>query len=169
MCTVVLNELERVNACFEETKKVFFEMTKLDIQNPKNVGGVGSFSIRNTFQKENNLFVGEAAGLQDVLWGFGMKYAFTSGFLAAQNIINSEDYDKKAKEQFSNKLKASLVNRFLWEKVSFGNYAFLIDRLKNTRDLFGLFYSFHNFNLLQRIIYPVALFYTRKKYPNLKL
>lgn len=169
MCTVVLDELGRVNDCFRETKKIFSEMTKLEIQNPKNVGGVGCFSIRNTFQKKNNLFVGEAAGLQDVLWGFGMKYAFTSGFLAAQSIINGEDYEKKAKEQFSNKLKASLVNRFLWEKVSFGNYAFLIDRLKNTRDLFGLFYSFHNFNLLQRIIYPVALFYTRKKYPNLKL
>lgn len=169
MCTVVLDELWRVNDCFRETKKFFFGMTKLDIQNPKNVGGVGSFSIRNTFKKDNNLFVGEAAGLQDLLWGFGMKYAFTSGFLAAQSIINSEDYEKKAKEQFSNKLKSSLVNRFLWEKAGFGNYAFVINRFKNARDLFGLFYSFHNFNLLQRIIYPVALFYMRRKYPKLKL
>lgn len=169
MCTVVLNELGRVNDCFKETKKIFTEMTKLDIKNPKNVGGVGSFSIRNTFQKDNNLFVGEAAGLQDVLWGFGMKYAFTSGFLAAQSIINGEDYEKKAKGQFSNKLKSSLVNRFLWEKMSLSNYAFLIDRLKSNKDLFSSLHSFHNYNFFQKIIYPIASVYMRKKYPKLKL
>jgi flavin-dependent dehydrogenase len=167
MCTVVLSEFSHVNDCFKETKKIFSKMVKMDIQNPKNAGGVGCFSVKNTFKRNNNLFVGEAAGLQDVLWGFGMRYAFTSGFLAAQSIINNEDYEKKAKEKFSNKLKASLVNRFLREKASFGNYAFLIDRLKNSKDLFGSLYSFHNYNFLQKIISPFALSYTRKKYPNI--
>lgn len=169
MCAVVLDELGRVNNCFEETKKIFLKMTNLDIQNPKNVGGVGSFSLKNNFKKNNNLFVGEAAGLQDVLWGFGMKYAFTSGFLAARSIINGENYEKKAKERFSNKLKSSLVNRFLWERAGFGNYAFLIDKLKNSKDLFGSLYSFHNYNFLQKLIYPTALIYMRRKYPKLKL
>lgn len=169
MCAVVLNELSRINDCFEQTKKFFSEMTRVDIQNPKNVGGVGCFSVRNVFKKNSNLFVGEAARLQDVLWGFGMRYAFASGFLAAQSIIRGEDYEKNAKEKFSNKLKASLVNRFLWEKASFGNYAFLIDGLKKSKNLFNSLYSLHNYNFWQKIIYPFALFYARKKYPNLKL
>ncbi|MBU3964910.1 NAD(P)-binding protein [Patescibacteria group bacterium] len=96
-----------------------------------------------------------------------------SGLTAAINLAKAgykvEVYEKKVKEQFSNKLKSSLVNRFLWEKAGFGNYAFLIHKLKNSRDLFGSLYSFHNFNFLQRIIYPIALFYMRKKYPKLKL
>ncbi len=169
MCTVVLNELGRIDDCFEETKKIFFEMTNLDIQNPKNIGGIGSFSLKNNFKKDNNLFIGEAAGLQDILWGFGMRYAFTSGFLAAQSIINGENYEKKAKELFSGKLKSSLVNRFLWERAGFGNYGFLIHKLKNNRNLFGSLYSFHNYNFLQRLIYPIALIYMRRKYPKLKL
>ena len=31
------------------------------------------------------LYTGEAAGLQDVLWGFGMRYAVISGFCASQS------------------------------------------------------------------------------------
>lgn len=169
MCTVVLDELARVNECFRETQKFFCGMTNLDIKNPKNVGGVGCFSIGNIFQKNNNLFAGEAAGLQDVLWGFGMKYAFVSGFLAAQSIINNEDYSDKIKKEFSNKLKASLANRFLWENFNSANYESFLSMLKFKKDLFGLFYSFYNYNFLQRMIYPFALSYMRKKYPNLKI
>lgn len=169
MCAVVLNEIHRVNECFEETKKIFFEMIDFDIQNPKQVGGVGAFSLKSNFKKDNSLLVGEAAGLQDMLWGFGTRYAFVSGFLAAQSIIEGFDYNKKAQAQFSNKLKSSMVNRFLWENISFGKYEFLIDRFKNHNNLLNSLFSFYNFNLFQKLIYPLALFYANKKYPNLKL
>lgn len=169
MCSVVFGELGRINECFEKTMERFNKINKIDIENPKNVGGIGCFSIKNVFKSNNNLLVGEAAGLQDMFWGFGMKYAFTSGYLAAQSIINNEDYEKKTKERFSNKLRSSLVNRFLWEKINFGNYSFLIDKVKSNPDLLGSLYSFHNYNYFQKIIYPFALYYMRKKYPNLKL
>jgi flavin-dependent dehydrogenase len=38
----------------------------------------------------NKLYVGEAAGLQD-LWGFGIRSSIISGFLAAKAIINDEN------------------------------------------------------------------------------
>lgn len=169
MCSVVFGELGRINECFEETKKVFSGIIKADIRDPKNVGGVGCFSARNIFRRDNNLFVGEAAGLQDMLWGFGMRYAFNSGFLAAQSIINNEDYAEKAKEEFFNRMKCGLVNRFLWEKAGFCNYSFVINRLKKGRNLLDSFYYFYNYNFLQKVIHPFALFYARKRYPNLKL
>jgi flavin-dependent dehydrogenase len=40
--------------------------------------------------------------------GYGMRYALTSGFLAAQSIINGEDYDQMIKTRFQNKLNAGL-------------------------------------------------------------
>lgn len=169
MCSVVFGELGRVNDGFKATKKFFSEKIDLDIKNPKNVGGVGNFSINNTFKKVDTLYIGEAAGLQDFLWGFGMKYAFVSGYLAAQSIIDNEDYVRKAEKRFNNKLKSGLVNRFLWEKAGKRNYEFLINKIKNNKSLFGSLYSFHNFNLFQKIIYPIALISMRKKYPNLKL
>lgn len=100
MCSVVFGEFKHINDCFNKTRERFAAIKKIDIENPKNVGGVGTFSLKNTFKKDDNLFIGEAAGLQDFLWGFGMKYAFASGFLAAQSIINGEDYEKKLKSDF---------------------------------------------------------------------
>lgn len=166
MCTVVLDEVYRVNACFEKTKEFFAKKLNLDIRPLKDVGGVGSFSLKNV-KKGTTLYVGEAAGLQDFLWGFGMRFAITSGYLAAQSIICNRDYEKAAKKHFRNKLKAGVVNRYLWENVlSKKDYSILINfaefAMKNL-------YSMHNYNLLQRMIYPWASFSLKRRYPKLKL
>jgi len=165
MCTVVFNELTRVNNCFESTKEFFVKKLDIDIQSTKDVGGVGCFSLRNVFKKGTTLYVGESAGLQDFLWGFGMRFAITSGYLGAQSIINNEDYEKTAKKHLRNKLKASVVNRYLWERAAKKDYSFIIN---NAQFVKKNLYSMHNYNLLQRMIYPVALSYLRKKYPKLR-
>ena len=166
MGTVVLNELSRVNNCFERTKEFFVKKLNIDMQSPKDVGGVGSFSLRNVFKKGNTLYVGESAGLQDFLWGFGMRFAITLGYLAAQSIINKEEYEEIAKKDFRNKLNSSAVNRYLWERAAKKDYSFIIN---NAEFVKKNLYSIHNYNLLQRMIYPIALSYLKKKYPKLKL
>lgn len=164
MCSVVVKDLNKINDCFEKTKDFFTKKFNLDIQSLKNVGSIGCPSLKNTFRNKNTLYTGEAAGLQDFLWGFGMRFAITSGYLAAKSVINGNDYEKIAKDKFKNKLKASIVNRYLWEKLSKNNYSFFIKRAKG---LPAYFYSFHNYNLLQKILYPFALHYIKKNYPNL--
>ena len=167
MCTVVLDELYRVNECFEKTKKFFAKTLDHDIQSSKEVGGIGSFSLKNVFRKGTTLYVGEAAGLQDFLWGFGMRFAIRSGYLAAQSIISNKDYEKIAKKHFRNRLKAGVVNRYLWETVLCKkDYLMLINIAEFVKKNI---YSMHNYNLLQKMIYPLALFNLKKKYPKLKL
>jgi flavin-dependent dehydrogenase len=166
MCTVVIDDFSSISRCFEETKEIFSAITNLDIQRPKRVGGFGSFSAKNRFEKNESLFVGEAAGLQDFLWGFGMRYAIISGFLAARSILKNENYGEIVKERFSNKLMASLTNRYLWEKSDRMHYSFIVN---NRRIIRNLLYSMHNFNFVQRMIYPFAISYMRKRYRNLGL
>jgi len=166
MATVVFYEPGRVNDCFEKTKEFFVKKLDLDIQSPKDFGGVGSFSLKNVFKRGTTLYVGESAGLQEFLWGFGMRFAIKSGYLAAQSIINKEDYEKIAEKHFRNKLNASAVNRYLWEKAGEKEYSFIIN---NAEFVKKSLYSMHNYNLLQRIVYPLALSYLRRKYPKLKL
>jgi flavin-dependent dehydrogenase len=166
MSTVVLNEVCRVNECFEETKEFFVKKLNLDIGSFKEVGGVGGFSLKNV-KKETALCVGEAAGLQDFLWGFGMRFAIKSGYLAAQSIIRNKDYEKIAKQHFRNKLKAGVVNRYLWENVlSKKDYSILINTAEFAKKNL---YSMYNYNLLQRMIYPLASLSLKKTYPKLKL
>jgi len=166
MCTVVRrDEVCRVNGYFEKTKEFFVQRLNLDMQSLKTVSGVGSFSLKN-IREGTTLYVGEAAGLQDFLWGFGMRFAITSGYLAAQSIISDKDYEKIARKYFGNKLKAGVVNRYLWENVLCRkDYSVLINIAEFVKENI---FSMHNYNLLQRIIYPLALFNLKKKYPKLK-
>ncbi|MFH1054855.1 MAG: NAD(P)/FAD-dependent oxidoreductase [Candidatus Altiarchaeota archaeon] len=164
MCSVVIGEPSRSEECFESTKDFYSRMLDLRIEEPQYCGGVGTFSIKNKFSEGGRLFVGEAAGLQDFLWGFGMRYAVTSGYLAAESIINNEDYEEKAKKTFNSKLKASVVNRFLWEKLGRGGYSPIID---NADFVKSILYSIHNYNPLQRMIYPIALSQLKKEYPEI--
>ncbi|KYK32776.1 MAG: NAD(P)/FAD-dependent oxidoreductase [Theionarchaea archaeon] len=166
MCTVVLDELTSVAHCFEETKNIFSTMMDLGIQEPKKVGGIGSFSTKNVFKKDKSLFVGEAAGLQDFLWGFGMRYAVTSGFLAAQSILDNKDYEQTAQKYFSHKLKASITNRYLWEKCDRIRYSLMV---KNGRIMKAILYRMHRYNFIQKMVYPLAVSYLRKRYGDLRL
>lgn len=166
MCNVVLDKLHTVNTCFEETKKIFSKIVDLHIEEPKNVGGIGSFSAHTLFKRGKTLYVGEAAGLQDFLWGFGMRYAVMSGFLAAKSIITHEDYEKTAKKYFNHKIKASITNRYVWENCRKRHYSLLV---KNGKIMRKLLYSVHNFNSIQKIVYPFAVSYLQKRYPHLQV
>ncbi|WP_440953310.1 NAD(P)/FAD-dependent oxidoreductase [Methanococcoides sp. FTZ1] len=169
MCTVLFDRFNNVGDCLENTKRVFSEMVELDIRNPRPDGGIGSFSLDCHFESNGQLYVGEAAGLQDMVWGFGMRSAMRSGYLAARSIIHGEDYEKAATECFRNKLKASLVNRYIWERFGARNYSMIFDALKGTRNPPKYMQSFHNFNYLQRVAYPFAIRKMRDRYPELRL
>jgi len=133
------------------------------------MGGVGSFSTKNIFQENGTRYVGEAAGIQDLLWGYGIRSALTSGFLAARSIITGKSYDILARKQFHHKLKAGVVNRFFWEKLVSKRFPFFMNKLKTSKDPFSFLYSFHQFNRFQKLLYPLALFYMRRRYPALRL
>jgi flavin-dependent dehydrogenase len=60
-------------------------------------------------------YVGEAAGFQDYLFGLGIRYALTSGYLAARSILEERDFDQLWQSELGAKQETSLVNRFLYE------------------------------------------------------
>ncbi|KXA98706.1 hypothetical protein AKJ41_06365 [candidate division MSBL1 archaeon SCGC-AAA259O05] len=167
MCTVIFDKFEKIDSYLRKTKKIFSEMVDLDVKKPRKIAGVGSFSVNSVFEKEGRLYVGEAAGLQDFLWGFGIKKALASGYLAAKSLIEKKDYQKIARDYFKDKFKASLVNRFLWEYFGFHDYSFILNVLENADDPLEFLFSFHNFNFFQRMLYPLASYHVKKEYRNL--
>lgn len=169
MSTVSFGYLNNINSCFEETKELFNKKFDLSFKEVKYMGGIGCFSSNNIFKKGKKLYVGEAAGLQDFLWGFGIKSAVISGYLAARSIINGEDYENIAKSYFMEKLNASLVNRYLWERFGFLDYSFIVNRIHGSEDPLKFLNYFHNFNFIHKVIYPVAKNYMRRRYKNLRI
>ena len=169
MCTVLFDKFDQVGRCFEETSRIFHDMIGLEVRDGKSVGGVGGFSLRNVFQSDGRLYVGEAAGIQDFLWGFGIRDAIASGYIAARSIIEGRSYEAMAKKYFSRKLRASLVNRYLWEKFIARGYFHIMDRVKDVEYGLDFLSRMHKFNLLQQILYPFARSAMRKKYSHLQI
>lgn len=151
IASVAFKKYDQLERGAEETKRYFLDKFGLRIEEEKKFAGVGSFSVKPTFKKGGQLYVGEAASLQDNLWGFGMRSAIKSGFLAAECLINGLDYETVAKKYFLKRLKASRVNRFFWEKLIVGRFK---AGSQDIRLPAGKLKSFYNFNPLQRMTYP---------------
>ncbi|MBP1910129.1 NAD(P)/FAD-dependent oxidoreductase [Methanolobus bombayensis] len=98
-------------------------------------GGYGYFEIRKTLYNDDGaMLIGEAGGLQDYLWGFGMRYAFQSANFAARSIMTGESYDKLIKENLHKKLKHSKRNRKLFEILGPLAYPLAYRLFKKSKD-----------------------------------
>jgi flavin-dependent dehydrogenase len=74
-----------------------------------------NFHLKSTARAGKARYAGEAAGFQDYLFGLGIRYALTSGNLAARSILEGRDYDELWRPLLGKKQETSLVNRFLYE------------------------------------------------------
>lgn len=171
ICTVLFDQFNKTDQCFKETFDAFSKIVDLNITEVKTVGGIGSFALENKFINGPipSLNIGEAAGLQDLLWGFGIRSAITSGYLAAQSIIHKTDYEKAASLHFYEKQKATIVLRYLYEKFSKRGYRFLINTTKQRKDTILFLYRAHKFTWIHKLIYPFAIKSMRSRYTNLKI
>lgn len=128
MATVIYKDYKNEKKYFENMLNFLKNNKNLDIKNDKKFGGCGNFFLKDTNIDLKTIYVGESAGFQDCLWGFGMKYAIVSGYLAAMSIIKNSDYDLLWKKELKPMLETSLVNRYLFEKFGNTGYRYLAKR-----------------------------------------
>lgn len=164
LCTVVFNDTHRLNACFEKTVEMAKRRYNLNLKNARPVGGIGGFSLNHPKQIGKTLYVGEAAGLQDLLWGFGIRSALTSGYLASQALLSQQDYTTLVNQQLAPFLKASIVNRFLWETIKFKSKPVIPHMMRLPISLRECFSSLYRFTPFHRILYPFAKRYAERHY-----
>ena len=165
LCSVVFEEFSTVHQCFERARLELLERYAVPIVNPRPVGGIGHFSNQPDFRRGTAACVGEAAGLQDFLWGFGIRTAIRSGHLAARCLLEGRDYARAAAAMFDRPRKASVVNRFLFEAFRGGDYRLILAALR--RNPLGRLRSFYGYNLAQRLLYAPARLAMRRRFPKL--
>ena len=117
ICTCLWRQQRKSGRYLNETIAWYDEHYELNRKPIKRVGGKGDFSLPTKYIHEKKIYVGEAGGLQDFMWGFGMRYAITSGVLAAQSILEECDYEKEVKKRLVPLIKISAINRFLMNRV----------------------------------------------------
>jgi flavin-dependent dehydrogenase len=121
-------------------------------------GGLGNVSYPATACKGNILYVGEAAGFQDALWGFGMRYAMISGHLAAQAWLQSkaEAYDQMWQQALGARMRTGIVNRFIFSRLGNSGYTHFLTRLAACRDTREWLMQFHREHWYTHLLFPWA-------------
>ena len=83
----------------------------------KRVGGKGDFTINRNYKQDGRYYVGESGGLQDFMWGFGMRMAVWSGVLAARDLLGEGDYEEDVRRHLMPYVRTSVANRWLMNRV----------------------------------------------------
>ena len=139
--SVLRKDFKNSKDYLKNTIKKFKEIyPKLKIKNPKQMSGYMNCFLLKDYTYKNKLIVGETAGLQDFMWGFGMRCAFVSGYLAARSIIENKDYNELIKDIIPY-VKCSIVNRFLYEIPGNKGYKFLLNNLDKSENLIKFFHK----------------------------
>jgi len=155
MATVIYKDFKNGNKYFRNMLDFFKSNKNLYIKNVKKFGGYGNFSIKDSNSYNEKIYIGESAGFQDFLWGFGLRYAVVSGYLAAMSIISGTDYDLLWKKEIRPMLETSLVNRYLFEKFGDTGYRYLARRFAKGEPCDFLKYHY-NRSFFKNLILPVA-------------
>ena len=120
--TCMFSGFKREKEYVDRTVEAFENLVGLEMRNPKEHGGFGNFNIPRSARSGHHLLVGENAGFQDTLWGFGMRFAISSGVLAAQSLLTGADYDETWHRELKPQMQASVVNRCLFSLLGNRNY-----------------------------------------------
>ena len=113
-CAVV-RDLKRIDRCFEMCAKRFREIADYSVSEERTGYSYMNFAIPETERSGSTLLAGEAGGFQDYLFGLGIRYAMTTGLLAAISLVEGKSYDALWEERVGAKRRSSLGARLLYE------------------------------------------------------
>ena len=165
ICSVNLYDKDiDADAYLKKTIEIITKLFDFDIKNEKQINGIGRFLVKPTLVENGKLLTGEAAGLQDLLWGFGMRYAIVSGYCAASSIIENKNYKKIINTHLSRRIKTSVVNRFFCEKYGDNFYGYLLNQARKNDNWIDLLHKGYNPSWYSRVVYPFAKWSLSRKY-----
>lgn len=142
----------------ERTVEFFRRNVGFEMKASRRFGGLGNFYWVDTARHGTLLLAGEAAGFQDALWGFGLRYAMVSGSLAARAAVAGapETYDDLWERRFGRLLRASAVNRFVYELMGSIGYGKLLRDLDRTSDVRACLRRRYALKAWKRVLAPLA-------------
>jgi len=139
----------------ERTVAAFRARVGLQMRNPRPFGGFANFRLPRTAMQGGHPVVGEQAGFQDALAGFGMRYALRSGLLAARSIIQGTDYTSLWRRELLPLLRTGIANRFIFNLVGQPGRRAAAKRLSRGDARLTL-RRFYRPWLLSQMLFPIA-------------
>lgn len=155
--TCMFEDFKNERLYYERALELMRKTVDIDIRDEKEFGGFVNFFNEPIISKDERiLYVGENAGFQDALWGFGIKYAMYSGYLAAKSIINDNSYQELCQKYLYPKLQTSLANRWLFAQLHNPGYTYLLNKIAKMEDVIPPLRKHYNTSFSKRIAFKVA-------------
>jgi len=137
------------------TAAFFEQRAGLVMHNKRSFGGYGNLRLPRSAVQGQHPVVGEHAGFQDALAGFGLRYSMASGVLAAQSIVEQRDYEPLWRQFLLPRMKAGIVNRFLFDSVGKGGRRWVTRKLMQTNTL-GRLHKLYAPSAPHKTLFPLA-------------
>lgn len=140
-CAIV-RDLGGIDRYFERAKEKLLSVDEVPIEGRRDAYSFMNFALAPDPSRDGRPAAGEAGAFQDYLFGLGMRYAISSGALAAEALLSGREFAALARERFGRRQRVSLVNRFLYEAGgSFGLSLFArLSTRVDFRSVLGAFY-----------------------------
>ncbi|MEM2963075.1 MAG: NAD(P)/FAD-dependent oxidoreductase [Candidatus Anstonellales archaeon] len=156
VCTAITKNFENIDAYFKKTIERAREKKDLDMRNARIKTNFVSFYLTKSAKVGSRIYVGEAAGFQDFVFGFGLRYAICSGYLAARSITEKMDYDLLWKREFGEMLELGILNRWIYEWGGNPYLKFLLEEAKRRGDFRKFLKDLNTASFSKKLLIPLA-------------
>ncbi len=158
LATCLFDDFHHEHQYLERTLEFFNDKLGVRMQNPRRFGGSGNFSLPQRAHKGNVLYAGEAAGFQDPLFGFGIRWALLSGSLAGKALATGqpERYQRDWRQRLHTFQQTAATNRWFYNRLGNRGYRGLMQRYQNDTDIREWLYRAYKPRLWKRTWYHLA-------------
>ena len=155
-CAIVA-DFKKIDDYFEHSLASARQANPFEIPGETRTGySYMNFHLKQRATRGDARYVGEAAGFQDYLFGLGIRYALTSGWLAARSILEDRDFDELWQRELGAKQETSLVNRFLYEAGGNAGLSVFVKQASRAKDFNRYLSGWHASTWWKRMLSPVV-------------
>ncbi|MBK7583238.1 MAG: hypothetical protein IPI67_23955 [Myxococcales bacterium] len=167
LATVLFEDFHSERTYLERTVEFYKSHVGIPMTGARRFGGRANAHLPGRATRGKLLYVGEAAGFQDALWGFGMRYAMLSGHLAGRALVDASPaaYDSAWEARLGGLLKTSIVNRYVVSHIGNFGYSVALALAGRSSDLRSWLHRLYAPSWWKRRLFPLAQRWARLKPP----
>ncbi|MDA8051886.1 MAG: NAD(P)/FAD-dependent oxidoreductase [Rhodospirillales bacterium] len=161
LATCLFTEFKHQAEYLKRTARFFVEKAGLTMRVARPFGGFINVRVPRHAVQGGHPVIGEQAGFQDALAGFGLRYAMRSGALAARSVIEGVSYERLWRQALRPGLSAGVVNRMLFNALGERGWQSAVNRLA-AGDTGLVLRRFYGPSILSRVLFPMARRFYRR-------
>jgi hypothetical protein len=156
LSTVLTRGFSQARTYLNRCMQAFRRYKSFEVNEVKMSSGFGGLVSAIWKPVTRPLTVGEAGGFQDFLWGFGIRHALHTGYLAARALDEGLDYEGLVNREIRPFVRASLLNRAFYDLAGNRTYRILIRYFASRPNLRKRLREFYREPVLERIFRPLV-------------